>query len=117
MDGVGRPIFDRWVSIFERVGFTPRIVQETGEMSTILSLVAAGLGIAVVPRGLAEKSGEAIVTRRLPARSPASEIGVAFRSGHTNPLLARLSAVALSVGRKALSAELISDRPRNDWTR
>lgn len=109
--------YDRWVSIFERVGFTPRIVQETGEMSTLLSLVAAGIGIAVVPRGLAEKSGQPIVIRRLPARSPASEIGVAFSSGNTNPLVTKLCAVALAVGRKTLSAELISDRPRNDWTR
>jgi DNA-binding transcriptional LysR family regulator len=109
--------FDRWVSIFERVGFTPRIVQETGEMSTLLALVAAGLGIAVVPSGLAEKSGQGVVIRRLPARSPLSEIGVAFRSGNENPLVTKLCAVARSVGRKALSAELITGGPENDWTR
>lgn len=93
--------FDLWFGIFEKAGITPRIIQETGEMGTLLSLVSAGVGIAVVPAGLAAKSGEAIAIRSLPPRSPLSEIGLAVRSGDTNPLLAKLRDLSRAMGRKA----------------
>jgi DNA-binding transcriptional LysR family regulator len=92
--------FDCWTGIFERAGFTPRITQETGEMSTLLALVAAGAGIAVVPRGLAIRSGEQITTRPLPARSALSEIGFATRLNDANPLLQRLRTLSRGMGRK-----------------
>lgn len=96
--------FDLWIGIFERSGFTPKIVQETGEMGTLLSLVAAGVGIAVVPSGLATKSSEAIAIRKLPPRSPLSGIGLACRFGDSNPLLAKLRTLARVMGRKASAA-------------
>lgn len=92
--------FDLWTGVFERAGFAPRITQETGEMSTLLALVAAGAGIAVVPRGLAVQCGKQIVTRPLPARSPFSEIGLATRAKEGNPLVQRLRTLSRSMGRK-----------------
>jgi DNA-binding transcriptional LysR family regulator len=92
--------FDLWSGIFERAGFTPHIIQETGEMSTLLALVSAGAGVAVVPRGLAAGSGQKIVMRALPPRSPLSEIGFAIRAADSNPLLARLRKIAQAMGRK-----------------
>jgi DNA-binding transcriptional LysR family regulator len=93
--------FDRWMGIFERAGVTPRIVQETGEMGTLISLVSAGVGIAVVPRGIASSSGGNIVVQALPPRSPLSEIGLAIRAGEKNPLLMRLRSLSRTMGRKA----------------
>jgi DNA-binding transcriptional LysR family regulator len=93
--------FDRWMSIFERAGVTPRIVQETGEMSTLLSLVSAGVGIAVVPRGIAASRTGNMGVRALPPRSPLSEIGLAMRTDEKNPLLARLRNLSHAMGRKA----------------
>jgi len=92
--------FDLWTGIFEHAGFTPRITQETGVMSTLLALVAAGAGIAVVPRGLAARSVEHIAIRTLPARSSLSEIGLATRFKDGNPLLVRLRTLSRSMGRK-----------------
>lgn len=93
--------FDLWIEIFEQAGFTPNIVQETGEMGTLLSLVSAGVGIAVVPSGLATRSGEPIVIRKLPPNSPLSEIGFAFRSGDDSPLMGKLRSLSRTMGRKA----------------
>lgn len=92
--------FDRWAGIFEHAGFSPLIRQETGEMSTLLALVAAGAGIAVVPRRLAARSSEQIVMLKLPARSPHSEIGLAIRAKDKNPLLARLRTLSRQMGQK-----------------
>ena len=69
-------------------------------MSTLLALVSAGAGVAVVPRGLAAGSGNKIVMRALPPRSPLSEIGFAIRAADSNPLLARLRKIAQLMGRK-----------------
>lgn len=41
--------FDRVMAHFARLGFAPRVVQYGADNITILSMVAAGLGIAIVP--------------------------------------------------------------------
>lgn len=41
-------------------GFTPRMLLESGELSTIRLLVAEGLGISILPRSVAEASGKAV---------------------------------------------------------
>jgi DNA-binding transcriptional LysR family regulator len=48
-----------------RAGFTPRIVQETTLMQTIIALVAAGLGVALVPGSLRRLQLEGVVYRPL----------------------------------------------------
>ncbi|MGI4814421.1 MAG: LysR family transcriptional regulator [Janthinobacterium lividum] len=44
------PLFDALLSYYHLNGVAPRIVQEAIEMQTIVSLVAAGMGIAWVPQ-------------------------------------------------------------------
>ncbi|USZ51125.1 LysR family transcriptional regulator [Halomonas sp. DN3] len=41
--------YDRMLAHFERLGFSPRVVQYGADNITILSMVAAGLGVAIVP--------------------------------------------------------------------
>jgi DNA-binding transcriptional LysR family regulator len=48
----GPPFFDQVMSLCREAGFTPHIAQEAVHMSTIVSLVGAGLGIALVPSSL-----------------------------------------------------------------
>ena len=43
------------IDAFSARGLTPRIVQEAGQMPTILALVAAGVGTALVPRAAAQR--------------------------------------------------------------
>jgi len=43
---------DDVMDAYRKAGFAPRVVQEPGEMDTIVSLVAAGLGVALVPESL-----------------------------------------------------------------
>jgi DNA-binding transcriptional LysR family regulator len=57
----------------ERTGFSPRVIQETGQMQTALSLIAAGLGIALVPASVRQIRREGVSFRPLEAparRSP-----------------------------------------------
>jgi DNA-binding transcriptional LysR family regulator len=69
-------------------GFTPRVVQEAAETSTLLSLVAAGMGIALVPMPSPTFAFQDIVFR--PVRNaPAVDLAVAWRAGEQAPLVHR----------------------------
>jgi DNA-binding transcriptional LysR family regulator len=45
----GTGMYDRIIGAFDRVGFSPRVVQEATMMTTTIGLVAAKVGIAIVP--------------------------------------------------------------------
>jgi len=45
--------FQHWTGLCRKAGFTPRIVQEVAEMETALALVSAGVGVAILPEGVA----------------------------------------------------------------
>ncbi len=44
-----------------RFGFRPRVVQQAGDFVTMLALVAAGMGLAVVPRAATATRVEGVV--------------------------------------------------------
>ena len=78
--------FDSIFQLCIRAGFAPRIVQETGEMHTAIALVAAGVGIAVVPRSVALAQSKNIAIKSLPASAIMSEIALATRADNTSAL-------------------------------
>ena len=93
--------YDCWIQMFTSAGFSPAVVQETGEMETMLALVAAGVGIAVAPRGLVRKNTRSLAVRSLPRGAPFSEIGLAVPSGTVDVLIDRLTDIARSLGNSA----------------
>ncbi len=73
-------------------GFTPRILFESGELATIRSLVAEGLGISVLPRSVAEAPGREVAIVSL-GPSPVRTVLLAW---HTNVYHAPAAAAFLS---------------------
>jgi DNA-binding transcriptional LysR family regulator len=85
-------LHDEILALFARAGLSPAIGQEAIQMQTIVSLVAAGLGVAVVPASL-RNLGRKGVVYRTPAGRPAQvEIGLAWRADDRSPALARFVA-------------------------
>ena len=91
--------YDLVTGYFTAHGGKARIAQEAIQMQTIISLVSAGMGIALVPdslRSLARK-GVAYVTLR--EGGPSLESGVVWRRGDATPTLERFLDVALDAPR------------------
>ena len=45
----GTGLYDDILGLLQRYGVTPSVTQEVGEAMTILGLVAAGLGVSILP--------------------------------------------------------------------
>jgi DNA-binding transcriptional LysR family regulator len=62
---VGPGLHDAIIAACDRAGFSPRIGQEAPRMLSTLSLVAAGLGVTVVPASMSRLEAEGVVYRAL----------------------------------------------------
>jgi DNA-binding transcriptional LysR family regulator len=60
-------LFDAVLAFYHRQGITPAIAQEAIQMQTIVNLVSAGLGIALVPKAVTQLQRAGVVYRPLPA--------------------------------------------------
>ncbi|MGE0216832.1 LysR family substrate-binding domain-containing protein, partial [Mycolicibacterium sp.] len=74
-------------------GFSPRIRHEVEETSTLVTMVAAGLGVAVVPEPTAALGVRGVVYRPVSTRRAAIDLLVAVRNGDTSPLIANALAI------------------------
>lgn len=86
--GVG--LYDLIVGFCRDAGFTPRIEQEAIQMPTIVSLVAAGMGVALVPASLRQMRRAGVIYRPLGETSPLMEVGLAWRKGEIEPAVMAL---------------------------
>ena len=83
----GTGIHDQLLTMCRNAGFSPRISQEAGESSTMIGLVAAGMGVAVLPQSMrhVQVNGVAYVTIDSP--DAASALHLAHRRDDTSPLV------------------------------
>nr|WP_321398116.1 LysR family substrate-binding domain-containing protein [uncultured Desulfobacter sp.] len=77
------------VACFENSGFTPKIVQEARLKHATIALVAAGLGVAVVPSSSKIIGRKGVFFLDLDASLPHIEISMLWRQKDKNPVLAR----------------------------
>jgi DNA-binding transcriptional LysR family regulator len=75
-------------------GGQARIVQEAIQMQTIISLVSAGMGIALVPASLRNLARSGVRYRDLGGPAPVLETGIVWRSGDTTPTIGRFVGIA-----------------------
>ena len=81
----GPAYFDQLVRLCNDAGFTPRIVQEAPQLD-IVSLVAAGLGVALLPSSIRKIRRSGIVLRPL-VGSPRTELLVAWMTRNPSTVL------------------------------
>jgi DNA-binding transcriptional LysR family regulator len=86
-------VYDQLQAACQEAGFTPRIVQEAGSENALISLVAAGVGIALVAQGVSSLRRDDVV---YPVVEPKIEfdISVAWHKQTATPLIKRFVQMA-----------------------
>ena len=88
-------LHDAIIGACGEAGFSPRIVQEAIQMQTIISLVSAGMGVALVPESLMSLKRPGVVYRKLRGkRTMALELGLAWRRDNPSAALQRFVSLA-----------------------
>jgi DNA-binding transcriptional LysR family regulator len=88
-------LHDQMIAVCHEAGFSPRIVQEASELFTMLMLVRAGLGVALVPRSATTRTPSDVRFRPLTTPTATWNIGLAWpRARATEPALASFLDVA-----------------------
>jgi DNA-binding transcriptional LysR family regulator len=90
----GPSVQDAIVGHCVAAGFTPRIIQEGADVQTIVSLVAAGMGVSLLIAPTPPSARDAVVYRPLRDRLPPWELALAWSTTNSAPVLARFLAVA-----------------------
>jgi DNA-binding transcriptional LysR family regulator len=83
------------------VGFTPKIAQEATQVQTVVSLVSAGLGVALVPSAVRRLLHRDVAYVSLRNRSPfmTLELLSARRADNVAPILSAFAALARKMGK------------------
>ncbi|MEM5367385.1 LysR family transcriptional regulator [Paraburkholderia azotifigens] len=80
--------YDIIMDCYGAAGLTPRVGQEAIQMQTIVSLVSAGMGVALVPQSLRNLRRTGVVYRPLREAVPAVVTGLVWRTAEVSPVLA-----------------------------
>ncbi|MES2196976.1 MAG: LysR substrate-binding domain-containing protein [Pseudomonadota bacterium] len=96
-------VADEIIGLCAAAGFSPTIDQDTGEMQTAVSLVAAGLGVTVVADCIRSFLLPRVVYRTLTVRGkiPLTKLHAVYRKDDASPILKAFLRLARSMGQRA----------------
>jgi DNA-binding transcriptional LysR family regulator len=97
---VGAGLHDSIVSACRTAGFSPRIVQETSQVTSIVNLVAAGLGVSIVPASMQQVHSDGVTYRAIRRPAPKARLSLIFRDAdRQTPQIARLLTLTRKLAR------------------
>jgi len=83
----GHVFHDQIVGFCLRAGFTPHVAQEVRQIHTVLGLVSAGIGVALVPASAGSMGLAGVVYRPLREATPLACTALAWRLDATSPVV------------------------------
>lgn len=78
-------LYDQMIALCQQAEFSPRVAQEAIQMQTIVSLVAAEIGVAIVPRSLQNLQRTGVIYKPLREKTPQAEIALMWRHAIPTP--------------------------------
>ena len=90
---LGPALYDQIIALCQAAGFTPNIVQEADRMQTIVGLVAAGIGVALVPESMKNLQRRGVVYKVVRGSTPMVEIVAVWRPDASSSCLQSLLGV------------------------
>ncbi|MGW7685031.1 LysR family transcriptional regulator [Kribbella sp. NPDC054772] len=85
----GPAVYDTIVGFCRAAGFTPQMEQEAADVQTIVSLVAAGLGVSLLISPTPPTNPDSVVYRELSDDLPPWQLSVAWSPANRSPVLQR----------------------------
>jgi DNA-binding transcriptional LysR family regulator len=96
----GTALHDETVAACRAAGFVPRLGQPAPRITSTLGLIAAGLGIALVPTTMQSVRMAGIVYRRIQGAAPKAFLGLAWRRGDPSPVLKQFLNLVRSIAKR-----------------
>jgi DNA-binding transcriptional LysR family regulator len=91
---IGPVLYDTIVEACRNAGFEPIIGQLAPQMASIVNLVAAELGVSIVPASMMQVRVTGVGYRQIAGRSPTTRLALAYRRGETSPVVGNFIARA-----------------------
>ena len=86
---------DLMLGILRDTGIVPNVSQTAGEIPTLISLVDAHMGIAILPLSAVKRSVASVIACEIADQIPMSEIGIAVSKGSRAPVMDAFRSFAL----------------------
>ena len=80
-----------------QAGFTPKVVQEAGWMTTILGLVAGEMGVALLPANVINLQRRGVVYRIIPEQLPVFQMAIVWRRDNRSQILSNFLEVTREI--------------------
>ncbi len=94
---LGSGLYDQIVSLCQQGNFSPKVTQEAIQMQTIIGLVSAGMGIAIVPSSLQNLQRNGVVYRSFEEKTPLVETAIIWREEDITPVLRKFLQIVMSI--------------------
>lgn len=90
-------LYDQIISLCQTASFSPVVAQEAVQMQTIISLVAAEMGIAIVPASIQNLQRTGVEYRSITTPTPQASILLVWRHQDPSPVVQRFVQIAQQI--------------------
>ncbi|MBK6424276.1 MAG: LysR family transcriptional regulator [Gemmatimonadetes bacterium] len=90
-------LYAQVLGLCRAAGFTPRVVEESRELYTSVSLVEAGIGVSILPASVEKLGWRGVRYRPIPSASAETRIAAAWRKDRARPVVQAFMQVVDSV--------------------
>lgn len=97
---VGLGLYDEVFTVCHRAGFTPRVVQEAPQIASVVNLVAAEMGVSIVPGPMAQVRVAGVAYLPFEGMAPVARHACAMRRGETSPAVRTFMALVGAAAHK-----------------
>ena len=93
---IGPTLYDTIIDACRQAGFEPHVDQFAPQISSIVNLVAAELGVSIVPASMNQLHVAGVVFCEIKGQTPTTRLALAYRKGNTSNLVRNFLAVSVS---------------------
>jgi len=79
--------YDQCISLFQKAGFSPKVIQKASQKQTILGLVSAGMGVSLAPASIRNIQRTGVVYTTLNAPMSEVDLAAVWRQDEQSPIL------------------------------